>query len=199
MGLFYVNTLKNIREFDNGAIGDNTEGVVLNRVENLKIPNTSVPEAAQVIHELSLRGIKLGPGINVTFENVSFLQHSNAYIYCVTKERNDAYWASIPKEQGGPYNCCIEIDDFCEFTKYMAIALSHQYPATRFFIGECFFEENTGKLTDSSLKRLDPFRKPDKLMYRHQKEIRAVFFNPFVPIQDPKLVWMPATQLLRFF
>ncbi len=120
-------------------------------------------------------------------------------MYCVTEERNDEYWASLPQDQGGPYDCCIEILDFVEFSKRLIAALQEEHSFRGdVCVDKCFYEANEGVIADGTTKHLSYFRKPVAEDYQAQKEVRAVMVPTPPSSIEPRTVYVDAVDLIRF-
>ena len=189
MGLYYVNTFDNIRtRYENGLISDPTEGVVKNLSGDLLIGNSSDPKYQKTIRDLDqLRAIRIeGDCSNIFISNNSFKNHvRNSHMFCVTTERNDSYWQNLPTTQGGPYDSCLEIFDFVEFSRRLAHALATRYAVFgNLMVNKCFFEANSGTIADGTTKLPSYFRKPEADDFKKQFEARAVL----VPYQAQALV-----------
>ena len=199
--LYYINTFENIRsQYEAGAISDPTEGVVRNFSGDLLIGDSNHPSAQAAVQDLRMSGIDIqGAATNIGIRNVTFeTRVKNAYIFCVTTKRNDFYWQNLPSDQGGPYDCCLEISHFNEFSRRLEMALKDQ----TIFIGQsiisgCFFEDNNGIISDGSTKRLSYFRKPGAQDYRKQKEARAVFIPHQALELRPRTVYIKSADLVK--
>ena len=102
-----------------------------------------------------------------------------------TTERNDSYWQNLPTTQGGPYDSCLEIFDFVEFSRRLAHALATRYAVFgNLMVNKCFFEANSGTIADGTTKLPSYFRKPEADDFKKQFEARAVL----VPYQAQALV-----------
>ena len=169
MGFVYLNTFENIRKYDKGGmIGDPTEATVVNSSGDINIDNSSKPEFSQIIKDLSPDIVTEGK-VSLIMNNSPIVRRlPNAYMYCVTSDRNDTHW-----EKEEAYDACIEIKDFDEFTRRISLALRTQGIFNKCLTKNCFFEESNGVISQGTTKKPDYFRKPPT--HKIQKEIRSVF------------------------
>jgi len=80
---------------------------------------------------------------------------------------------SIPENQGGPYDACIEISDFGEFSNKLSEALKQQdNKICRQLKEYCIYESNKGVIKDKTTKLPNYFRKPGEVSFNQQKEFR---------------------------
>jgi len=114
-------------------------------------------------------------------------------MYCVTAARNDDYWAAVSDQQGSPYDSCIEITNFYEFSKRVSMALTGQGISNRYGTKECFFEENSG-IVGKTFKQPDYFRKSE--VHKTQQEIRTVFLPSTSKSLLPKTLWIDMRELV---
>lgn len=203
-GIFHVNTFSNIRESsENGAIYDKHEACSANETGEILIADPTHPESQIHIQDLGRLGImRIGKNCsNITIDNcTSYNTLPDAFMYCVSSERNDAYWQSISEEQGGPYDCYIEILDFSALVRKLRDALAKQNKLKLNCISrKCFYATNKGVVADHNTQYPDYFRKPNEEQYRSQSEVRAVF----VPHEktpeplNPVLVHIDASKIIR--
>lgn len=192
LGLFYINTFGNIRKYDiKGIINDETEGVVHNNISEKITISSSNPQHKNIITDLETLGvIKFNGNGNITMSNFTITNNIDAYMYCVTIERNDNYWNRVPVSQGGPYNGCIEISNFDIFSKQLYNNLMYQDKLDEeWSIGEVFYESNQGTIVDGKTKLPDLFRKPEHKDFIMQKELRIVIPSKAFSVK-PKTVYI---------
>lgn len=200
-GHFFVNTFESIRDqFEDGAISDSTEAIVENLSGDIKISDARLPEYQRALADLSELGAFhiQGAATNISISNCTFTTRlQNAHMYCVSTERNDAYWRDLPEKQGGPYGSCVEISDFGEFSERVRRSLAEVYGCDfGIALENCVFESNKGVIADGSTANPSYFRKPHGEGFEEQHEMRAVFISHRPLTLEPKLLNIEVADLI---
>ena len=204
MGHFLINTFYKIRDADNsGAIYDPTEGRVKNLSGDLIIEDSSSPKGQKIIQALNNLGAFGFIGPNCSMSNCVIHDSSfetsvqDAYMFCVTRERHDHYWAKLPESQGGPYDSCLEIENFIEFSRRLHTAFYAQQIDYQTHISDCFHENNQGIIAEGSAKLPSYFRKPVHEDFRQQYESRVVLIPLKQDLLAPRTVFLKVSDIAR--
>jgi hypothetical protein len=175
-GEIYLNSFSNIRRLEkakmDALIGDNNEGLVLNKTNCLYIGPES-PNNERLRKDLrEARGSNVGKGSTLISVNGTYTTHFNdAWMFCTSRERQDKYW-----QNKSNYNNCVKILDALEFFERCAIELEKEYKM-RSSWGDCKYEEIWGVIENGTVKKTSYYRKAK--LFKPQKERRFVF-EPFM-------------------
>jgi hypothetical protein len=188
-GTLYLSTFDNIRRHETGQyVADKDEGKGSYYTDKTIISHSDNPDEQEIIKRLLLLGISVGPSsMNITIINcTSDVVNKNAYMFCLTTERNDKDW--LEKEG---YDSCFSIEiPPAELAQNISDNLAVTLKSSiRFWYNACSY------ISDKQLNIKDEkvycdqtmeyvaryFRKPYN--YSHQKEYRFVFFpeNEMLP------------------
>ena len=196
-------------QYEAGEISDPTEGTTEYHIDNLDSQNddqmskvaelglASSPEYPSSDAD-PLGGIRLfhTEGGSVSMSNVTLKPHmENTHIFCTAMKRDDARWAQIPCEQGGPYNAVLKILDIHEFCKRVYFALNHDVLLRRVEISECNYIGNRKQFPN--VPSLSHFLKPPDLAWQHEK--KAIFFaRDNSQNLIPEFVYIKTDDLIEF-
>jgi hypothetical protein len=180
-GTLYLSTFDSIRRHESGQyIADKDEGKGSYYTDELIISHSDNPDEQEIIQRLNYySGIRLAPDcVGTEIRNCrSDVVNKNAYMFCLTTERNDKEW--LEKEG---YDSCFSIEmppqDLGQQISDK-LMVRFQKPI-RSWYGQCLYQDRLLDIKDEKVN-CDPkveyvaryFRKPYD--YFHQKEYRIVF------------------------